>query len=251
MKKWVFVAAISFSLLNVAHADVSGVSDAIKRNAQEIYNSSMSGLSELSGGKSESGIPRKGEVRQSTTQSPHFEAVKDWLNNQLRASDDGQVRVVITPEKVECKTIMGHVGLQCTGTSTARLFFAPSKGIGDWGKFIASPYALSLEVTGPAYKTDGGAGVALKVGEANSDFSTALIMLSPKPYDYASGHDRAGPAVPANHNWLPDNILSKKSGYTGNAKGFYSEAEMLHMSVSDVLSSFNLQSFIHVIYWVN
>lgn len=220
------------------------MSEQIKRNTQQIYDSSSATLSDTIGDSSNL-------VLQHANQSTHFSEVKEWLNNLLRANNYGQIRLVLTPGPYECKAIAKNQGMQCTGTGSINIFFAPKKGLNGWGDWVKSPQSLTVKVSGPPYKTLSGAGVGMKEDQMQGNFSTDLIMLEVKPFDYAEGNNRSGPLIPSNHNWLPDSIVSTKSGYTGNAKGFYSLAGMLRIALEDAIGSLNLQSYPYVISWIN
>lgn len=265
MKKMVLTGmAVAILLGTVAQAEQKSVEQMIQEGesvkhiqnqiAKDIYDNSSKTISGVNGAAPGSKYPPNGAVIQSIKNSPNFEAARTWLYGKMRADQYGQVRIVLTPTSMNCTNTRNRDtdvhGIQCVSKSSVTLFFAPQTEIDKYGEFSRFDKPLTVETVGANYKTDGGV-MIYKTDTSQSDLSTTITMLAIRPFDFAEKGNRAGPAVPDNQNWLPDNLLVKKKGNTGNADGFYSMGNALVKAKDDVLDSFRLENYTPLMYWVN
>ena len=202
------------------------------------------------------GIPIDGKIEKSVVNSDGFTAVQSWLDQNLKRHPNGQVRIVVTPKVWTCNHIqyatLGEQGFgwQCSSTNNISIYFSRESGIGEWVNWKKSPQELQDEVSGPALKADGGIGDG-KTNSYQMSFSTGLTMMASNPIDYETTSSRTGPKLPENHNWLPNNILNKKAGFTGNSNGYLSIARMFGRACNDVEASLSLQNHSQTLCWVN
>ncbi len=251
---WVLALSTCFSPV-MADGLGSIIGGIVNKIAKTADNTESGTVSQANG---YDGLPINGKVNQSVTSNHNFLLVQGWLDNSLKKHPNSQVRIVVTPTNVGCNHIqysastlgeMGY-GWQCYSTNNVAIYLSPESGIGVWDNWIKSPADLHNKLSGPALKADGGVGEG-RGASYQMAFSTGLTMLADNPNDYHHSDDRSGPKLPSNHNWLPNSIVAKKTGFTGNSNGYTSYARMFGRVCNDVESALSLQNHPQTLCWIN